>query len=139
MINEEHNNIILDLLFTLSEWMSLVKLRLMTEEHRQILREVTTALGYQLRRFKSKVCKYYKTKDLPPDETARGKKENGPYPESVENEDGVKKFNLKRFKLHSLGHYVESILQFGTTDSYTTQLVSNVLYSHPLSLTYRKG
>ena len=40
-----------------------------------------------------------------------------------------KLFNLATYKLHALGDYVHSIHLFGTTDSYTTQLVSNFCFS----------
>ena len=40
-----------------------------------------------------------------------------------------KKLNLSIYKLHSLGDYVRTICMFGTTDSYSTQLVSIVLYT----------
>lgn len=36
----------------------------------------------------------------------------------------VKEFSLQTFKVHALGDYVQSIEQFGTTDSYSTQIVS---------------
>jgi hypothetical protein len=35
----------------------------------------------------------------------------------------LKFFNLNTFKLHSLGHYADTIRRFGTTDSYSTQIV----------------
>ena len=35
-----------------------------------------------------------------------------------------KKFNLMTYKYHALGHYVDTIWCFGTTDSYFTQPVS---------------
>jgi hypothetical protein len=41
----------------------------------------------------------------------------------------VKHFNLLTYKMHALGDYVSTIRQFGTTDSYSTQIVS----SHPPS------
>lgn len=122
----------MDLLFTLNEWMSLAKLRSMTEEIRLLLKEVTRLLGDELRRFATKLCPYYRIRDLPPDETSRPKKKNGPYPERVDKEEGFKKFNLNRYKIHALIHYAETILNYGTTDSYSTQLVSSqhTLYSY---------
>ena len=36
-----------------------------------------------------------------------------------------KVLNLNTYKLHSLGDYPETIKQYGTTDSYSTELVSN--------------
>lgn len=36
----------------------------------------------------------------------------------------TKAFSLQTFKVHALGDYVEAIERFGTTDSYSTQIVS---------------
>jgi hypothetical protein len=35
-----------------------------------------------------------------------------------------KTFNLQTYKIHALGDYVEAIKTFGTTDSYSTEVVS---------------
>lgn len=43
----------------------------------------------------------------------------------------TKNFNLHLFKLHSLGDYVNCIRMFGTTDSYSTQLVSHLALWKP--------
>jgi uncharacterized protein YdaU (DUF1376 family) len=40
-----------------------------------------------------------------------------------------KGFNLNTYKLHSLGDYANTIRQYGTTDSYSTQLVRGVFPS----------
>lgn len=37
-----------------------------------------------------------------------------------------KVLNLNTYKLHSLGDYPDTIRQYGTTDSYSTQIVSNI-------------
>ncbi|OBZ74545.1 hypothetical protein A0H81_05717 [Grifola frondosa] len=39
----------------------------------------------------------------------------------------MKKFNLTTYKWHRLGDYVKAIRLFGTTDNYTTQIVSSFL------------
>ena len=39
-----------------------------------------------------------------------------------------KKINLMTYKYHALGHYVDTIRCFGTTDSYSTQPVSVQVY-----------
>ena len=70
LLTEPHNEIVMDLLFILNEWMGLTKLRLMTEDHRQLLQEATANLGFQLQWFKFLVCPFYKTKALPSNETA---------------------------------------------------------------------
>jgi hypothetical protein len=40
-----------------------------------------------------------------------------------------KKFNLKTYKTHSLGDYVQTIRMYGTTDSYSTEPVSSFYLS----------
>lgn len=45
----------------------------------------------------------------------------------------VKHFNLKAYKDHSLGDYVESIRRNGTVDSYSTESVSYIfMFAYPL-------
>lgn len=39
----------------------------------------------------------------------------------------AKKFNLNTYKFHAMGDYVRSIQLFGTTDSFTTQIVRESL------------
>jgi hypothetical protein len=41
----------------------------------------------------------------------------------------VEILNLLTYKLHALGDYVRSIRLFGTTDSYSTQIVSCFLFT----------
>ena len=40
-----------------------------------------------------------------------------------------KAFNLNTYKFHSLGDYANTIRQYGTTDSYSTQLVHGTFLS----------
>jgi hypothetical protein len=46
----------------------------------------------------------------------------------TEDEPLKKNFNLQTYKYHSLGDYVKTIRQFGTTDSYSTTTVSIVRF-----------
>jgi len=41
-----------------------------------------------------------------------------------------KMLNLSTYKLHALGDYVNTIRHFGTTDSYSTQTVSDSCARH---------
>jgi len=44
---------------------------------------------------------------------------------SAAHESKIRKvFNICTYKIHSLGHYIAAIARFGTTDSYSTQLVN---------------
>lgn len=47
--------------------------------------------------------------------------------------------NLDTYKVHSLGDYVEAIQQYGTTDSYTTELVNVYYISDMLKLIVEIG
>ena len=54
----------------------------------------------------------------------------------------VKLFNLFTYKLHALGDYVRTIRLYGTTDSYSTQIVSSRVYPagvYLISLLHRES
>ena len=132
--------------------MSLAKLRLHTDITLRLLKASTISLGKLFRCFLSKVCSIYDTRELPQEEATRGKREAAlrkliaapneagpsntmPSDTQVSNQPPSGKelrlvgrkerlFNLNTYKMHSLGDYVDCILQFGMTDSYSTQLVS---------------
>ena len=46
----------------------------------------------------------------------------------VHNSKIHKVFNMCTYKLHTLGHYIAVIAQFGTTDNYSTQIVNHILF-----------
>ena len=99
------------------------------------LENATTRLGDAVRKFDQKVCCDYRTNELPTEHAARtrrraakGKNQPGPsgssnVPSAATTARREKKFNMNTYKFHSLGDYVASIRLFGTTDSYTSQLV----------------
>lgn len=130
LLPEPHNTIVLDLLFTLGHWHSLAKLRTHTDVTIQRLDELTSDLGYHLRRFESDTCSAYHTYELKREREARQRKQV----RRQKNIDATtnstssgrlpKTFNLQTYKIHALGDYVEAIKTFGTTDSYSTEVVS---------------
>ena len=61
---EEHENHILNLLFTFAHWHSLLKLRLHTDHTLDILDNLTTTLGEDAREFMSKTCGAFETREL---------------------------------------------------------------------------
>ena len=97
------------------------------EETLKLLDNVTTSLGDALRIFKTDTCARFNTRELPREVTSRTKKEVKK-PTSREPQDKYAKrpkaFNLNTYKLHSLGDYTNAIRNYGTTDSYSTQIVS---------------
>ncbi len=146
---EPHNKIVLDLLFSLSTWHALAKLRIHTETTLSLLENATQILGNQLRNFKSRTCTAYQTQELPSETRKRQRKATqkgkavgtGGVPSSLSTDihasgnldnsqlPKLKELNLNTYKVHALGHYVDLIKQYGTTDSYSTQPVKDLLSS----------
>ena len=121
---DKHNASIRILIFRLAEWHALAKLRLHTEDSLELLELSLKQLTTQLRQFVKVTCAAFETKELPVEAAAWRRREktqvknlNGPRPKS---------FNLLTYKFHALGDYVQTIRLFGTTDSYTTQIVSTI-------------
>lgn len=140
LLPEPYNKDILDLLFLLGYWHSLAKLRMHTTFSLERLDEVTSSLGRQIRYFAKHTCSKFKTKELPSEEAARGRRKarkaatkakktgGAASPPSPTDKDSSKAskfklFNLLTYKGHSLGDYVRTIRFLGTTDSYSTQPV----------------
>jgi len=107
---------VLRLLYKAAEWHALAKLRLHTDSTLGLLEGVTRELGLLMRQFRDKTSDEYNTVELPR--------------ESRTHKGGArsskKKLNLNTYKFHALGDYVATICLFGTTDSYSTQLVSSI-------------
>jgi hypothetical protein len=57
-----------------------------------------------------------------------GQADPSPTMPSAEFLPKVKNLNLSTYKLHALGDYVRTIRLFGTTDSYSTQIVSVLFF-----------
>jgi hypothetical protein len=142
LLPSPHNEILLDTLFVLASWHACAKLRLHTDDTLTFLELTTTTLGTLLRHFVRVTCSAFKTKELPREQAARerrnaakAKKTTGAPNQKVEagslkGDPKMKVFNLNTFKLHSLGDYANSIRRFGTTDSYSTQIVRSHILHH---------
>lgn len=101
------------------------------------LEHTTTVLGQLLRKFTTTTCAIFTTKELPREQAARGRrnaataaksnaKGKGKEKDLTAKNTGDKKtktLNLSTFKLHSLADYPNTIRRYGTTDSYSTQIV----------------
>lgn len=133
LLPEPQNEQVLRLLFLCSYWHGLAKLRLHTDTTLQILDDVTTELGDAFRKFESKICPIFSTQELPREAEARQRrqlKENGTNGKKKLNVVSLRKkkeFNLQTYKWHSLGDYVKTISKYGSTDSYSTELVYSSL------------
>ena len=137
LVPEPHNERILQLLFLLCHWHTFAKLRIQTDGTLDVLNEVTEKLASQLRMFVAETCPKFSTKELRREAEACRRRETrehlskngGPLrtgstaDHSSANTRRPKTLNLQMYKLHALGDYTTQIHLFGTTDSYSTQLV----------------
>jgi hypothetical protein len=117
----------LDLLWELSLWHALAKLRLHTETTVTILEATTTNLGTAVRRFE-KSCRDIDTRELPKEVVARTRRDakantSGRKGKQAASGSKKKTLNLKTFKWHAIGHLPHFIRRHGTSDSYSTQVV----------------
>jgi hypothetical protein len=149
LLPSPHDELVANLLFALCTWHACAKLRLHTEFTLTYLDNTTTLLGQTLRKFVSTTCAAYVTWELPKEEAARTRrrtaatknpsKAHGKAPNKSPREPGQssmkpksrmrKAFNLCTYKLHALGDYAKTIRLFGTSDSYSTQVVRCIFIS----------
>lgn len=129
------------LLFRLAQWHALAKLRIHTDRTLSLLESTTTILGRELRKFRDFTCSLFQTVELPRETAARLRRQtrkaaqvpiSGSSCLGSQNSQPPKRkgkiFNLLTYKLHALGDYVRTIRLDGTTDSYSTQIVSTFLF-----------
>lgn len=124
LLDEPHNNDVLSLLYVLAMWHSLAKLRMHTDTSIDLLDNATTCLGQVLRIFAGKTSAAFDAKETHFEYAARQRRKAATTQKTSMDERQPRTFNLNTIKLHSLGDYTESIRQLGTTDSYTTGIVS---------------
>ncbi len=126
------------LLYRAAEWHALAKLRMHTDTTLTLLDDVTIEFGRLMREFRDFSRAEFETVELPREVAARNRREatliadvqasaatSEAMPAVTPKRSSRKKkgLNLSTVKFHFLGDYVRHIRQFGTTDSYSTQLV----------------
>ena len=121
--------IIKRLLFRLSEWHALAKLRMHSDESLDQLDIALKKLAAEIRQFQQSTCNAFKTHELPSEVAARHRRQEGQIRSSgpatsTSSTARPKSFSILTYKFHALGDYSRSIWMFSTTDSYTTQIVS---------------
>lgn len=146
----------MDLLFICATWHGLAKLRLHTDDTLKIFDQTTEALGEAMRRFanddsfqtrelprealararratKGKKKNTLVTPVSPPGPSgiayapsASSSSSNVTSSASAPSTRRFKTLNLDTYKYHSLGDVASTIRRFGTTDSYSTEIVSLV-------------
>lgn len=126
----------LKLLSLLCHWHGLAKLRMHTDDTLQLMDDATESLGGAIRAFETDTSPAFRTKELKREAEHRQRREARTCPKTVPTNpqavstpsSRLKSFNLRTYKFHALGDYTTSIQMFGTTDSYSTQPVSNRCY-----------
>lgn len=126
LLPEPHNTTVVELLFTMAHWHGLAKLRLHTDYTLKHLEDVTSMLGRQLRRFQTKTCTSFSTVELKREVEARKRRQarTGAAGTPAVVSRKPKTFNLNTYKNHALGDYANTIRKYGTSDLYSTELVS---------------
>ncbi|KAG1835891.1 hypothetical protein DFJ58DRAFT_670212, partial [Suillus subalutaceus] len=121
-----HDTIVQTLLFRFAEWHAYAKLRLHTELTLDSMSQSLTSLTEQLRKFCCQVCDNYDTTELPKERAAWYQREalkENQTTDAPSSSPKKKSFNMRTYKFHALGNYVQCIKLFGTTDSFTMQIV----------------
>lgn len=107
-----------------------------TEDTLTLLEKATVKIGRELRSFRDSTGVSFTTMELPKETAIRAKRAWDKQASSSQHNRQtqvssaapasakVKRLNLSTYKLHALGDYVRMIRLFGTTDSYSTQIVS---------------
>lgn len=108
----------MDLLFIISSWDRLAKLRIHTESSLHVFEQVTSELGTQMRRFVLEVCDHHDTVLLPKELQARNRRKTS-RKNSNDNSTSAT-FHLNFYKFHALGHVPQMIRQSGTTNNWST-------------------
>jgi hypothetical protein len=127
------------LLFILALWHGLAKLRQHTETTLRYLDDTTSRLGAELRSF-AIWSAAYDTRETPKEADARSRRELSQKKRSKQPSKSSeqrasksagkkaagaakKSFSLRTPKMHLLGHYSSIFKLYGTSDSYSTQVV----------------
>jgi hypothetical protein len=132
ILPDPYNDIILDLWYILATWHAYAKLRMHTGSTIKSFWTVTSVLGAKVRQFIRDVCTAYTTYELPKETRQRARRTAQTTPSTGASNAATtrkrKDWNISTYKYHSLGDYPAVIPRMGTTDSYSTQLVSICSY-----------
>jgi hypothetical protein len=125
---EDHDALIQTLLYRFAQWHALAKLRLHSETTLTVFDKTFKKLTRQLRKFRDFTCVTFTTVELPREKAARERKatrerSGADIADAGSGRQKSKKFNMNTYKFHAMGDYVYSIRLFGTTDSFTSQIV----------------
>jgi hypothetical protein len=135
--------VVLEVLYLLLEYHACAKLRMHTDSSLKHWDEVTIALTDGLRSFQQSTASL-RTVDTPRERAARARRAQERVGQSrrtnVDRLSDVRALNLSTYKFHALGDGPSTVRRFGTTDSYTTQVVSKpIRHSYHAHITRLQG
>ena len=112
-----------------------------TDDTLKILDTTTISIGAEFRAFTTKTCPSFNTQELKREADARKRRQKKKAEERSASKDQPltasfttdqsqdkpreKQFSLQSYKYHVLGDYGDMIRQYGTSDSFSTEPVSN--------------
>ncbi|KAG9082741.1 hypothetical protein FS749_006609 [Ceratobasidium sp. UAMH 11750] len=122
------------LIFLFASWHGLAKLRLHTKVTLKLLKGLTIKLGLALRNF-AKLTEGLDVRETPQEyarrrkqyessKAAKSKRKTRKSAQEKTTDNGRRRchLNLSTYKMHSFGDYVGNIEEYGSTDSYSTQI-----------------
>ncbi|KAG2029778.1 hypothetical protein BDR03DRAFT_1017973 [Suillus americanus] len=116
LLPDDDNNMVLDLLFDLATWQGFTKLCMHTEDTLKFFNNATAVLGQTLpHKYATRGRREAALASKLPGADLKGKGK------AVPSGPKHKRLNLKTYKYHALGDYPDTIRQFGTTNSFSTQ------------------
>lgn len=129
LLPSPHDRIVQHLIYLASTVHTLAKLHLHTDATVSSLHEFTKQFGEALRKFKNVTCSAHETKELPHDYEKRVRREgrlyaHGQTPKLPSRTAVDHVFNINTYKIHVLADYALHIIKYGTTDQYSTSIVS---------------
>ena len=119
------------MLYIMGTFHTLSQLRLHTTHTLELLKDTTIALGLVLRQFRKISSQSFNIKESQGETQARVRNQNralqsrGSKKTAASTESKQVELNLNTIKNHMLEHYAPCITDFGTMDSYSTELVSS--------------
>ena len=123
----EHEEVILRMLFTLATYHALGKMRIHTEYTLSYWEHATVCLSNELQHFHDQIADL-DIHEMPQEACNRACQNNTAASRSYVRSDWKPKtFSLATYKFHALGDGPAAVCEYGTTDSYSTAIVSSVV------------
>lgn len=124
LLPDEHDKKVLNVLYLLASFYTSSKLHMHTDRTVSDNRNLISLLGEAIRQFKKYTCAEHEA-EVPPNEGRRVRRKARQMGGATIIRKTVMQysFNMNTSKMHSLGDYPYHIINFGSLNSYTTEVV----------------